>query len=406
MIRVPPHRLADNVARFGRILRAAGLPVGPGKLLAAVEAAALVGIERREDFRTALAATLVERAEQRPLFDQAFAAFWRDPKLMERALQLMLPKAPGRLPPRNDTAALSNRLRQAFAPPPGGPAAPDGASVPIELDAAMSVSAREVLARKDFETMTLAELAEAKRLLRTMRLDLPQVITRRSRPHDAGRIPDLRSTLRHSLRTGGEWIALRRRQRRRRPCGFVVLCDISGSMARYSRMLLHFMHTLGSQRSDFHAFTFGTRLTHITRALRRRDVDQAVADVSRAVADWSGGTRIGACLHEFNRRWSRRLLAQGAVVLIVSDGLDCGDGEALDREMQYLRRSCRRLLWLNPLLRFAGFQPRAAGVRAMLPHVDDFIPAHDLASLSDLGRILARMPATRMHRPTENQAWK
>lgn len=386
-----PSRLADNIARFGRILRDAGLPIGPGKLLAAVEAATLVGIERRNDFRTALEATLVDRADQRPLFDQAFAVFWRDPRLMERALQLMLPSAPGRLPPRDDMAMLNNRLRQAFSPPIRGRSATDDADVPLEFDAALSVSAREVLARKDFETMSATELAEAKRLLRVMRLDLPEVISRRTRPNGEGRIPDIRATLRRGLRTGGEWIELRRRQRRRRPCSFVVLCDISGSMARYSRMLLHFMHAVGSQRNDFHAFTFGTRLTNITRALRRRDVDEAVSEVSRTVADWSGGTRIGVCLHEFNRRWGRRLLTQGAAVLIVTDGLDCGEADALTLEMLLLHRSCRRIVWLNPLLRFEGFQPRAAGVRAMLPHVDDLVPAHNIASLSDLGRILSRM---------------
>lgn len=412
MIRAHSGRLADNVARFGRILRAAGLPIGPGKLLAAVEAAALVGVERKDDFRAALEATLVDRSDQRPLFDQAFTVFWRDPKLMERALQLILPKAPGRLPPRDDMAALNNRLKQAFDPPGRNHNASDETDPPVDLDAALSVSAREVLARKDFETMTVEELAEAKRLLRMLRLDLPEMITRRSRPHPAGPTPDIRATLRRALRTGGEWIVMQRRRKRRRPCAFVVLCDISGSMARYSRMLLHFMHALGSQRSDFHAFTFGTRLTNVTRALRRRDVDQAVADVSRAVADWSSGTRIGFCLHEFNRRWSRRLLAQGAVVLIVSDGLDCGESETLAREMQRLRRSCRRIVWLNPLLRFEGFQPRAAGIRAMLPHVDDFIPAHNIVSLSDLGRILSRMPAEsrflteRSTIHTENKLWK
>jgi uncharacterized protein with von Willebrand factor type A (vWA) domain len=407
MTRAPLPRLADNVVRFGRILRAAGLPIGPGRMLAAIEAARLVGLERREDFRTALAATFVERAEQRPLFDQAFAVFWRDPKLMERALQRMLPKAPGRLPPRAGVAALNNRLQQAFAPTESRRTHCQDDDVPIELDAALSVSAREVLAHKDFETMTLEELAAAKQLLRELRLPLPDLPARRSRPHAAGRALDLRTTVRHGLRTGGEWIVLRRRQRCRRPSALVVLCDISGSMARYSRMLLHFMHAVGSQRSGFHAFTVGTRLTNITRALRRRDVDQAVADVSRSVADWSGGTRLGACLDEFDRRWSRRLLAQGAVVLIVSDGLDCGEGETLAQAMQRLRRACRRIVWLNPLLRFDGFRPLAAGVRAMLPHVDDFIPAHDIASLSELGCVLSRMPARRRHRShKENEPWK
>lgn len=389
-------RLTENVARFGRILRHAGIPIGPGKVIAAIEALSLIDIARRDDLRIALEATFVDRAEQRPLFHQAFDVFWRDPKLMERALQLMLPKAPGRLPPRDDDAALNNRLRAAFAPPGATDARmPDEEAV--ELDAALSVSSREVLARRDFESMTLEELAEAKRLLRGLRLAVPDVLTRRTRAHARGAAIDMRATVRGALRTGGELLVLHRRRRHRRPPPLVILCDISGSMDRYSRMLLHFLHAIGSHRSDFHAFTFGTRLTNITRALRRRDVDDALRDVGRAVGDWSGGTRIGDCLHEFNRRWSRRVLGQGAVVLLVSDGLDCGDGTNLAREMAFLHRSSRRVVWLNPLLRFEGFEPRASGVRTMLPHVDDFVPAHNIASLSDLGRILSGMPGRQAH---------
>lgn len=397
MTRARPSRLAGNVVRFGRILRDAGLPIGPGKVLAAVEAAALVGIERRDDFRCALEATLVDRADQRPLFQQAFALFWRDPKLMERALQLMLPKAPGLSRPRDDSVKLGNRLAHAFNPPPSKPPEADAGEAPLELDAALSMSPREILQRKDFETMTVEELAEAKRMLRHMRLRLPDVISRRYRAHRAGRALDFRATLRLALKFGGEWLVQCRREPRRRPSALIVLCDISGSMSRYSRMLLHFLHAVGSRRSDFHAFTVGTRLTNITRALRQRDVDHAVDDVSRAVADWSGGTRIGECMRDFNRRWARRLLAQGAVVLIVSDGLDCGEGAELAAQMKLLRGSCRRIVWLNPLLRFDGFQPKAAGIRAMLPHVDHFLPAHNIVSLSDLGRVFSSMPQQRAH---------
>jgi uncharacterized protein with von Willebrand factor type A (vWA) domain len=388
MIRERPSHLTENVAAFGRILRRAGLPIGPGKVMAAIEALSLIDIARRDDFRIALEATFVDRAEQRVLFHQAFEVFWRDPKLMERALQLMLPKAPGKLPPRDDDRSLNNRLRAAFAPPTPRDAHQDE-DKPIELDAALSVSAREVLVQRDFESMTLEEMAEAKRVLRELRLDLPDVVTRRTRPHARGTAIDMRATVRGALRTGGEWLALRRRRRHRRPMPLVVLCDISGSMDRYARMLLHFLHAVGSQRSGFHAFTFGTRLTNITRALRRRDVDDALVEVGRVVGDWSGGTRIGDSLLDFNRRWSRRVLGQGSTVLLVSDGLDCGESANLAREMQCLRRSARRVVWLNPLLRFAGFEPRASGVRAMLPHVDAFVPAHNIASLSDLGRVLS-----------------
>jgi len=391
-----PGRLAGNVLHFARVLRRAGLPVGPGKVLAAVEAAAWVGVECPEDFRTALEAALIDRAEQRAIFDQAFRLFWRDPKLMERAMQLMLPKAPGRLHAKNDEP-VGHRLAEALRPACPPAEAGSSADTPVELDAALSFSAREVLQRKDFETMTVDELAEAKRMLRTLRLTLPYVQTRRHAVDASGRRLDLRSTLRQSMKFGGEWIVQRRKERRSRPCALVAVCDISGSMARYSRMLLHFLHAVSTEHRRVHAFTFGTRLTNITRALRHRDVDHAVDAVARMVQDWSGGTRIGACLHEFNRHWARRLLAQGAVVLVVSDGLDCGDGVDLGDEMRRLRMSCRQLVWLNPLLRFEGFEPRAAGIRSMLPHVDCFLPAHNVVSLTDLGRALAALPSRNLH---------
>ncbi|MCC6534845.1 MAG: VWA domain-containing protein [Burkholderiales bacterium] len=393
----PPSRLAANVMEFARVLRRSGLPVGPGKTLAAVEAAAWVGPQRRDDFRAALAATLLDRAEQRPLFDQAFRYFWRDPKLMERAMQRLLPRTPGPLARPDDEAPAANRLAQALAAPREHAAAPEPAG-PIELDAALSFSAAEVLQAKDFETMSLDELAQAKRMLRMLHLPLPRVPARRYARHRAGRQLDVRTTLRQSIKFGGEWLIQYKRVRRTRPSVLVVLCDISGSMARYSRMLLHFVHAVAAERGRVHAFTFATRLTNITRALRHRDVDQALDEVSRVVRDWSGGTRIGACLDEFNRHWARRLLGQGAVVLVVSDGLDCGAGPQLDEAMARLRASCRRIVWLNPLLRFAGFEPKAAGIRAMLPYVDIFLPAHNITSLIELAHALAAEPAPRLHR--------
>ena len=389
-------RLAHNVLHFARILRRAGLPVGPGKVLSAVEAAAWVGVERPEDFRAALQACLIDRADQRELFDQAFRLFWRDPKLMERALHALLPKAPGRL--RGEDTELSNRLAAALAAPSQRSAAAEEHDTPVELDAALSRSAREILRTKDFESMTADELAESKRILRTARLELPYVPTRRYAARTTGRRLDLRATLRHSLRYGGEWIVQRKRERRARPNALVALCDISGSMARYSRMVLHYLHALSAQHANVHAFTFGTRLTNITRALRHRDVDVALDEVARAVPDWSGGTRIGACLHEFNRAWARRLLAQGAVVLLITDGLDCAEAASdLGAEMHHLQLSCRQLVWLNPLLRFAGFEPKAAGIRVMLPHVDRFLPAHNVTSLTDLARALAVLTDRTMH---------
>jgi len=381
-------RLAPNVVHFARLLRRAGLPVGVGKVLAAVEAAAWVGPEHRTDLHAALAATLIDRGEQRELFDEAFRLFWQARRPSYPAAHL--PGVGGPLAGRQLDAPMSNRLADAVR----GGDAPRQASRDEEiiLDAALTSSQREVLQQQDFESMSADELACAKRILRELDLPLPLRRSRRYRPHASGVGLDLRATLRLNLEHGGEWIVRRRRIRRSQPRDLVVLCDISGSMTRYARMLLHFLHGLGSSRRGMHSFVFGTRLTNITRALRTRDVDRALAAVSRAVPDWSGGTRIGACLHEFNQRWSRRVLSRGGVVLLISDGLDAGEDRDLDAEMRRLRASCASLLWLNPLLRFSGFEPRAAGIRTMLPYVDQFLPAHNLASLADLGRVFRALP--------------
>src|SRR5690606_29488250 len=251
--------------------------------------------------------------------------------------------------------------------------------------AALTFSAREALRHRDFASMSAQELESAKRVLHNLRLPLPVRVSRRYEARASGARLDVRATLRHSLSHGGEWVVRRHRGRRELPRDLVVLCDISGSMERYARMLLHFLHGLGRTQRSLHTFVFGTRLTHITRTLRSRAVDRALEAVGRTVPDWSGGTRIGACLREFNRHWSRRVLGRGAVVLLISDGLDAGTGTDLDAEMSRLRASCSALVWLNPLLRFPGFEPRAQGIRTMLPYVDHFLPAHDLASLEDLG---------------------
>lgn len=396
-------RLAENVLHFTRLLRRAGLPVGVGSMLAAVEAAALVGPERRGDLQAALAATLVARSEQRELFGQAFRLFWQArPTAPSELAQL-----DGPLSRMRRDARSNNRLAEAFGGATHGRPAP--ADEPLRLDAALTLSEREVLQQRDFESMSSEELAQAKRLVRELKLPLPRVVSRRHRAHPAGARLDLRATLRHSLEHGGEWIELRRRARRVRPRELVVLCDISGSMARYARMLLHFVHGLGEGRPGVHAFVFGTQLTNITRALRQRDVDRALDAVGRTVPDWSGGTRIGACLHAFNQQWSRRVLARGAMVLLISDGLDAGTATDLDAAMRRLRASCACLLWLNPLLRFSGFEPRAAGVRTILPYVDYFLPTHNLASLADLGRVFRGLPDPGVHRvrhKKEATRWK
>ena len=374
-------RLAENVVRFARALRAAGVRIGTGRAHGAVEAAAEVGVASREDFYWALHATLVARADERALFDEAFRLFWREP-----AGPLVPPPLPGlRVPPeaRRDAA---RRASEAVEAERGRPRPPPRAREVEE--AALEWSDREVLRTRDFEQMSAAELAEAERAVSALRLPLPDLRTRRRVRDPRGDRVDPRASLRAALRTGPDAIPLRWRSPRTRPPAVVALCDVSGSMARYARVVLRFLHALARDRPAVHVFTFGTRLTHVTRQLRFRDPDAALAAVGRTVQDWDGGTRIGSALREFNLRWSRRLLAQGALVLLFTDGLDRDAGRGLAEETRRLHRSCRRLVWLNPLLRWDGFEPRAAGIRAMLPHVDELRPVHDLERLAQLAAAL------------------
>ena len=391
--RAAGERLAENILHFARVLRAAGLPVGPAKVIAALEAVQAVGVEQREDFRAALASVCIERHEQQALFDQAFELYWRNPRLLERMMQLLLPKVYARVPREDAAAPLPGRLADAFAPP--REVERELQEQEVTADAAFTFSPREVLQSKDFETMTAAELVEVRAMIARLRLPLPELPIRRTVAARRGSSVDLRATLRAMASTGQAVVPLAWRQRRRRRPPLVVLCDISGSMDRYSRMLLFFLHAITNDNDRVHTLLFGTRLTNITRHLRRRDVDVALARVSAAVSDWAGGTRIGACLAEFNRRWSRRLLAQGAVVLLISDGLDSDAGDGLAAEMERLAKSCRRLIWLNPLLRYDQFEARPAGIRAMLPYVDEFLPVHNLESLKQLAATFARRPPRR-----------
>lgn len=372
---------------FARVLRAAGLPIGPDRVLDAMRALEVAGVERRDDFYWTLASVFLDRREQFEVYDQAFHIFWRDPQLLERVMAMFLPQVYGRQ--GREERQASSRVTEALRPKPKKPQ-----ETPIEppqetqLDASLSFSAREVLQHADFETMTSEEIAQAKKLLAKLRLPIPEIRTRRLAPDPRGLRADLRASLRASLRSGAQIITLRRRSPQRRHPPLVVLCDVSGSMNRYSRMFLHFLHAITNDRDRVTSFVFGTRLTNISRYLRHRDVDVAMSGVSDAIADWSGGTRIGNCLREFNLRWSRRVLGQNAVVLMISDGLDGDVGEGLAKEMERLHKSCRKLIWLNPLLRYEGFEARPAGVRAMLPHVDEFMPVHNIASLIDLARAL------------------
>lgn len=388
---IEPGRFVANIMHFGRCLRAAGLPVGPGKILEAIRAVEAIGIGTREDFYWTLHAVFVNRRDQRELFDQAFHIFWRKPDLLEKMMQLLLPTI--EIDEAPDPNEVSRRLSEALGPQkqPGQGEAPEDSEEPppIELDATLTFSEREILQSKDFEDMSADEIERAKRLIREMRLPIMTVPTRRFTPDAHGARVDLRKTLRQSLRGGGATIDLARKRRIRRHPPLVMLADISGSMDRYSRMLLHFMHAVTNDRDRVHSFVFGTRLTNITRQLRQKDIDVALEKVGDLVEDWSGGTRIGHCLDDFNRTWSRRVLGQGAIVLLITDGLDRDAGEGLDKSMERLHKSCRRMIWLNPLMRFDGYAPTAMGARAMIDHVDDFRTVHNLASLNELTNALA-----------------
>jgi uncharacterized protein with von Willebrand factor type A (vWA) domain len=364
--------------------------VGPGHVLRAMEAIRTVGVGRRDDFYWALFSVFVARREHQALFDQAFHIFWKDPKLLDRLMQLLLPAI------RSDdgnrhTQAPSRRLAEALAPErlPGMGEDEDELTEEVELDMAMTWSDKELLQKKDFEQMSAQELEDAKREIARLRLPIVDLPTRRFRADPHGARVDMRKTLRNSLRGGGAVIDLARKERVRRHPPLVILCDISGSMARYSRMLLLFMHAITNDRDRVYSFLFGTRLTNITRALRSRDVDVALDKIGKLVDDWEGGTRIGHSLQDFNRQWSRRVLGQGAMVLLITDGLDRDAGDGLDEEMERLHKSCRRLIWLNPLLRYDGYQPISKGAQAMIRHVDELRSVHNLSSLKQLTDVLS-----------------
>ncbi|MBL8310920.1 MAG: VWA domain-containing protein [Burkholderiales bacterium] len=387
--------LARNVVHFVRLLRGAGVRAGPSATLAALGNVEAAGIEERADVKAALRAALVSRADQRLLFDIAFDMFWCDPKLQEKMLSALLPGVQGRgAEPAPPPPA---RLTDAYQSPPQ----PEAHRLPnqteeLEFDAALTFSASEKLQRMDFEQMNAAEWEAARHAITRLALPVKPLNTRRLRARSYGRI-DLKACLRDCQRSGGELLHVPRAAPDQRPPALVVLCDISGSMHRYTRMFLHFVHALSNCPQRSHAdrpgkievFLFGTRLTHVTRHLRGRDVDVALDSIAAAAPDWSGGTRIGACLEEFNLRWSRRVLSHGASVLLLSDGLDRDDTGRLAAAAERLGKSCRTLIWLNPLLRYEAFEPRAAGVRAILPHVDAFVPVHNLAAISDLALALA-----------------
>jgi uncharacterized protein with von Willebrand factor type A (vWA) domain len=355
-------------------------------VLNALGALSSVDVTRPDEFYWALRAVFVRRGEHRTTFYEAFRLFWSDRPASNAVLDelMSLSKVPVPAP-----TPLRRRLAEAWAE--GSPGV-SRESERFEVDMRMTYSEREALSGKDFEQMSVTEIEAAREAISRMQLPVRDIETRRRRHNPVGSEVDLRRTLRATLRAGGATIPLEWRARRRRPPTLVALCDISGSMSGYTRMLLHFLHALTNDRDRVHTFLFGTRLTNVSRHLRHRDGDVAFQRLHHVVEDWDGGTRIGACIEEFNATWSRRVLGQGAVVLLITDGLDREGGEGLGAAMGRLHRSCRRLLWLNPLLRYDQFKPEAQGIRAILPHVDDFRAVHSLNSLRELAQVLSGPP--------------
>jgi uncharacterized protein with von Willebrand factor type A (vWA) domain len=377
-------RLAENILYFARALRAAGIPVGPGAVLDALAAVAAAGVGTREDFYWTLHAVFVKRHEHSVLFDQAFRIFFRKRGYLERLLATMMPQVP--LPSEKDQKPALQRIQDALFSQVGEREQP---KPEVEIDARLTVSDREVLQTKDFAQMSAAEIAAAKEAIHKLVLPLDERRTRRLAPDRHGHIIDMRRTLRASMKAGGAFIDLKYLGPKTKAPPVVALLDISGSMSQYTRVFLHFLHALTDVRKRVSTFLFGTRLTNVTRALKERDPDEALAACSANVADWSGGTRIAASLHSFNKAWGRRVLGEGAIVLLITDGLEREGDDTLAFEIDRLHRSCSRLIWLNPLLRFDRFEAKAKGIRTMLPHVDEFRAIHNLDSMAELARTLS-----------------
>ncbi len=379
------NHLLHNLILFGRLLRALGMDVNPSRMIELVQALEQINLARKADFYYATRCLLVHDKEDLPLFEQAFALFWRVPreKFVLDDLFKLRPETADSTPIVAPPPLQENRLANNEAD--------DDEPVQQIIEATVTYSTREALRHKDFGDLTQDELRAVKQFMGQMVWELGLRRTRRQRPGRGQRL-DLRRSLRRNLRYGGELMEWPRRQPKFKPRPLVVIADISGSMERYARLLLHFIYSVAKGLDQaVEAFVFSTQLTRITRPLRNKQIDRALADVSREVTGWSGGTRIGDSLKTFNFTWGRRVLGRGAVVLLISDGWDRGDPALLKQEIGRLQRSCHRLIWLNPLLGSTAYEPLTRGMQAALPHIDDFLPVHNLASLEDLAAHLQNL---------------
>jgi uncharacterized protein len=380
-----PGRIGDNILMFARLLRAAGLPVGPQKTVLATQAVIATGLSNQRVFYWTLHAVFVNRRSEHELFHQAFIMFWKDPDFLKQMMSLVVPNVRGGK--SKDDKALSRRMSEVLFK--GADKPKPMAEETLEIDARDTFSENEVLRQKDFEQMSADEMRTARQMIARLRLPFEEIRTRRFRPSRHGERLDLRAMLRNLGARGSDDLRPAWKQRVWRRPPIVLLVDISGSMDSYARVFLHFLHALSNDRDRVHAFLFGTRLDNITRALRNRDPDLALAKVSTDVTDWSGGTRIGQCLADFNNRWARRVLGQNALVLLFTDGLDRDGGAGIEPEARRLAANCRRLVWLNPLMRYDRYAPLAAGADALARHASEMRPCHNLSSLAGLTEALS-----------------
>jgi uncharacterized protein len=406
-------RLLYRLTEFGRILWEVGIDVGPRQMLDLAETLDYIDVTNKEDFYHTLKCSLLARHEQETLFNQLFLYYWymrdrQDKKPDNPKGAAKREERQMRLPPselkrlaehmnanEQQRKDLRNEMRQSERPRRARERIDEQDDDDDATPQGTAYSAIEMLRKKDFESFTWEEVQEAKKLMAEMRWHLGMRPTHRKSPARSGSYPDMRRIVRRNLKYGGEILELTWRKIKRKPRPLVIICDISGSMSLYSRLLLHFIHTISNGLMNVEAFVFGTRLTRITRQLKKRDVDDAVRDVSKSVQDWSGGTRIGDALHFFNHKWAKRVLGRGAVVLVISDGWDRGEPGLLEVEMDRLQHSCHRLIWLNPLLGSPDYRPLTIGMKTALPYIDNFLPAHNLDSLIHLGNLLQTIDDSR-----------
>ena len=382
-------RLAGNLAAFGRALRRAGLPIDASRIALAQQAALLIDLDRRDDLAAALEATLVSREQDRAVFGELFDTFFRDPKLAHKLLAQLLPTSEGRAEPDRRRARVRDALRAPQAPQPL--AAPKSQDQEFELDATMTASDLQRLQHADFNTLTAQEYALVERLARETRLVMPELPARRTRPGWRGPRPHWPGVMRRAARTGGELLELPRLQRRRTPLPLMVLIDVSGSMERYTRMLLAFLHAATRSHRQRDVMAFGMNLTDLRSAFALADTDAMLEQTNQLIRDYAGGTRLGESLAQLKRHHGRRLIGRRSVVLLITDGLDTGEPALLNEQLQWLRLHSRRLLWLNPLMRFDGYAPLARGAAALHAQAHAMLAVHNLSRLQELASGLARL---------------